>query len=104
MTTAGTDSDGNASKRTGIAAFSSHSDGRKNSVLLTKRSEVACALDTGLGASRPQPTRSAHRARRAHRRPHDADPCLAARHVIGRLLDLSHIWRTCVADLLADHA
>jgi hypothetical protein len=33
-----------------------------------------------------------------------ADPCVAARHVIGRLLDLWHInWRTCVADLLADH-
>ena len=33
-----------------------------------------------------------------------ADPCVAARHVIGRLLDLSHIsWRTCVADLLSDH-
>ena len=28
----------------------------------------------------------------------------AARHVIGKLLDLSHVsWRTCVADLLADH-
>jgi hypothetical protein len=26
-------------------------------------------------------------------------PCVAASHVIGRLLDLSHIsWRTCVAD------
>jgi hypothetical protein len=35
---------------------------------------------------------------------HSADPCVAARHVIGRLLDLSHISRrTCVADLLADH-
>jgi hypothetical protein len=32
------------------------------------------------------------------------DPPGAARHVIGRLLDLSHVsWRTCVADLLADH-
>src|SRR5690242_3329033 len=32
------------------------------------------------------------------------DPSVAARHVIGRLLDLSHVsWRTCVADLLADH-
>jgi len=28
----------------------------------------------------------------------------AARHVIGGLLDLSHIsWRTCVADQLSDH-
>jgi hypothetical protein len=35
---------------------------------------------------------------------HQADPCVTARHVIGRLLDLSHIsWRTCVADQLADH-
>ncbi len=34
-----------------------------------------------------------------------ADPCVAARHVIGGLLDLSHIsWRACVADLLADHS
>ena len=34
-----------------------------------------------------------------------ATPCVAARHVIGRLLDLSHIsWRTCVADLLTDHS
>jgi hypothetical protein len=33
-----------------------------------------------------------------------ADPCIAASHVTGGLLDLSHIsWRTCVADLLADH-
>jgi hypothetical protein len=33
---------------------------------------------------------------------YSADPCVA-RHVIGRLLDLSHISRrTCVADLLAD--
>src|SRR5205823_4835663 len=33
-----------------------------------------------------------------------ADPCIAACHVIGRLLDLSHIsWRTCVADLLAEY-
>ena len=33
------------------------------------------------------------------------DPSVAARHVIGRLLDLSHVsWRTCVADLLADHS
>jgi hypothetical protein len=32
------------------------------------------------------------------------DPSVAARHVIGRHLDLSHVsWRTCVADLLADH-
>jgi hypothetical protein len=31
-----------------------------------------------------------------------ADPCFAARQVIGRLLDLSHSWRACVADLLAD--
>ena len=32
------------------------------------------------------------------------DPSVAARHVIGRLLDLSHVsWRTCIADLLADH-
>jgi hypothetical protein len=35
---------------------------------------------------------------------HRFDPCVAACHVIGRLLDLSHIsWRTYVADLLADH-
>jgi hypothetical protein len=35
---------------------------------------------------------------------HQVDPCVAARHVIVRLLDLSHInWRTCVADQLADH-
>ena len=32
-----------------------------------------------------------------------ADPCFAARQVIGRLLDLSHSWRACVADPLADH-
>jgi hypothetical protein len=33
-----------------------------------------------------------------------ADPRVAARHVIGILLDLSHVsWRTCVADQLADH-
>ena len=32
------------------------------------------------------------------------DPSVAAGHVIGRLLDVSHVsWRTCVADLLADH-
>jgi len=32
------------------------------------------------------------------------DPPVAARHVIGRLLDLSHVsWRTCVADQLSDH-
>jgi hypothetical protein len=35
---------------------------------------------------------------------YSADPCVAARQVIGGLLDLSHIsWRPCVADLLADH-
>jgi hypothetical protein len=33
-----------------------------------------------------------------------ADPCLAARHVIGRLLDLSQVsWQAYVAGLLADH-
>jgi hypothetical protein len=33
-----------------------------------------------------------------------ADPCVAARHVTGRLLDLSHVcWRPCVADLSLDH-
>jgi len=58
MTTVEPDGGGNASNRTGTAAFSPHSDRRKNSVLLTKRPEVACALDTGLGASRPQRTRS----------------------------------------------
>jgi len=41
---------------------------------------------------------------RADELPISADPCVAARHVTGRLLDLSHVsWRTCVADLLADH-
>jgi hypothetical protein len=35
---------------------------------------------------------------------YSADPCVEAGHVIGRLLDLSHIsWRTCVADQLTDH-
>jgi hypothetical protein len=35
---------------------------------------------------------------------YSADPGVAARHVTGRLLDLSHIsLRACVADLLADH-
>ena len=34
-----------------------------------------------------------------------ADPCVAARHVNGRLLDLSRInWRTCVADQSSDHS
>jgi hypothetical protein len=33
-----------------------------------------------------------------------SDPCVAAGHVIGRLLDLSHVGcRACVADLSADH-
>jgi hypothetical protein len=33
-----------------------------------------------------------------------ADPCVAAGHVFGRLLHLSHIsLRTCVAALLSDH-
>jgi hypothetical protein len=32
---------------------------------------------------------------------YSAGPCVAGRHVIGRLLDLSHIsWRACVADLM----
>ena len=35
--------------------------------------------------------------------PYSADPCVAARHVTGKLPDLSHIWRTGIADLLADH-
>jgi hypothetical protein len=40
----------------------------------------------------------------ARNAPYSADPSVAARHVIGRLLDLSHVsWRTYVADLLTDH-
>jgi hypothetical protein len=48
-------------------------------------------------------TRAATLGRRSSARI-SADPCVAIRHVTGRLQDLSHIsWRTSVADLLADH-
>jgi hypothetical protein len=74
MTTVGPDGGGNPSKRTAIAAFSSNSDGRKNSVLLTKRPRSSAPFGTAsVPAALSEPIRHrslAHRARRAHRRPH----------------------------------
>src|SRR5262245_45287725 len=64
------------------------------------------ARTTSLSRQLPQPLTAASKriTIRARNIRSSADPCVAARHVTGRLLDLSHIcWRTCVADLLADH-